>query len=66
MTIEAFAMHMLHLFVFCVALLHLTSACDAQDYNKITSLVGAVFPAALTDLQLVSFDCCRRLFVVWT
>jgi hypothetical protein len=38
-----------------VATLHLTSTCHAQDNNNITSLDGAVFPARLTKLWLVSF-----------
>ena len=38
-----------------VATLHPTSACHAQDNNRITSLDGAVFPAGLTKLSLVSF-----------
>jgi hypothetical protein len=38
-----------------VATLHLTCACHAQDLNQISSLVGAVFPAELTKLWLVSF-----------
>ncbi len=41
----------------------LTSACDAQSYNQITSLAGAVFPAGLKTLRLVSsrvfFILCR-------
>ncbi len=37
-----------------VATLHLTSACHAQNGNRITSLDGAVFPAGLL-LVLVSF-----------
>jgi hypothetical protein len=40
----------------------LTSACDAQTYNKINSLDGAVFPAALTELQLVSSGILLILF----
>jgi len=35
--------------------LHLISAFDMQDNNKITSLKGVVFPARLTKLDLVSF-----------
>ena len=62
MKLHAFAMRMLHAFVLCVAPLHLTSACDAQDGNKITSLVGVVFPAGLTELDLVSFHCCILCF----
>ncbi len=38
-----------------VATLHLTSACHAQNGNHITSLDGAVFPAGLTTLSVVSF-----------
>ena len=38
-----------------VATLYLTSACHAQRGNDITSLDGAVFPAGLTTLHLVSF-----------
>ena len=38
-----------------VATLHLTFACHAQGENQITSLDGAVFPAGLTKLGLVSF-----------
>jgi hypothetical protein len=60
--IEAFAMWMLHLIVLRVVPLHLTSAYDAQDNTKITSLEGAVFPAGLTDLYLVSFGCCGYFF----
>ncbi len=59
MTIEALIMWMLRLFVMCVAPLHLTSACDAQFSNEVASLEGAVFPAGLTKLNLVSFYCCR-------
>ena len=59
MTIEAFAMHMLHAFVFCVAPLHLTSACDAQFSNEVTSVEGAFFPAGLSKLHLVGLNCCR-------
>ena len=33
---------------------HVTSACDAQGSNRITSLAGVVFPAGLTKLHLVS------------
>jgi hypothetical protein len=55
-TFEALAVWMLHLFVLRVSPLHLTSACDAQQSNQITSLDGAVFPAGLTLLVLVSFD----------
>ncbi len=57
MTFEALAVWMLHLFVLRVAPLHLTSACDAQQSNHITSLDGAVFPAGLKELVFVSFDC---------
>jgi hypothetical protein len=39
-----------------VAPLHLTSACHVQENNQITSLDGAVFPAGLTWIRLVSFD----------
>jgi len=35
--------------------LHLISAFDMQDNNKIASLKGVVFPAELTKLDLVSF-----------
>ena len=38
-----------------VATLHLTCAFHAQGHNPITSLDGAVFPAGLTTLGLVSF-----------
>jgi hypothetical protein len=60
-TLEVPAMWMLHMFVLCVAPLHLTSECDAQTGNEVTSLEGAVFPAGLTKLDLVSmsFGCCR-------
>jgi hypothetical protein len=57
-TFEALAVWMLHLFVLRVSPLHLTAACDAQWNNQITSLDGAVFPAGLTQLHLVSFDYC--------
>ena len=39
-----------------VATLHLTCACHAQGWNQISSLDGAVFPAGLTRLWLVSFQ----------
>ncbi len=55
-TFEVLAVWMLHLFVLRVSPLHLTCACDAQQSNHITSLDGAVFPAGLTSLVLVSFD----------
>ncbi len=42
-----------------VATLHLTFACHSQGGNRISSLVGAVFPAGLTELSLVSFHHCR-------
>ena len=45
-----------------VATLHLTFACYAQDLNQISSLDGAVFPAGLTTLWLVSFHPCLLLF----
>ena len=35
--------------------LHLISALDMQDNNRITSLKGVVFPAGLTKLDVVSF-----------
>ena len=38
-----------------VATLYLTCARHAQEHNQITSLDGAVFPAGLTTLGLVSF-----------
>jgi hypothetical protein len=41
------------------ATLRLKSACPAQDGNQITSLDGAVFPAGLTELCLVSARDCR-------
>jgi hypothetical protein len=41
------------------ATLRLKSACPAQDGNQITSLDGAVFPAGLTVLCLVSARDCR-------
>jgi hypothetical protein len=44
-------------------MLHLTSACHAQQYNTITSLDGVVFPAGLTELWLVSFHDGRLCFV---
>jgi hypothetical protein len=47
-----------------VAMLHLTSACHAQNGNQITSLDGAVFPAGLKELQLVSFDDFGPCFVL--
>jgi hypothetical protein len=49
-----------------VATLHLTAACHAQHDNKITSLDGAVFPAGLTELGLVSFHDGRLCFVVFS
>ena len=45
-----------------VTTLHLTFACHAQIKNQITSLDGAVFPAGLTVLGLVSFHYCRLWF----
>ncbi len=45
-----------------VATLHLTFACHSQYGNKITSLDGAVFPAGLTELFLVSFNHFRLCF----
>ncbi len=45
-----------------VAALYLTSACHAQNNIKMSSLVGVVFPAGLTELSLVSFCFCRLLF----
>ena len=45
-----------------VATLHLTFACHAQQSNQITSLDGAVFPAGLTELNLVSFHHSRLWF----
>ena len=45
-----------------VAMLHLTFACYAQSGNQITSLDGAVFPAGLTTLWLVSFHHCLLRF----
>ncbi len=47
-----------------VETLHLTFACHAQLWNQITSLDGAVFPAGLTLLDLVSFHHCRHWFIV--
>ena len=47
-----------------VATLHLTCACHAQDHNAITSLDGAVFPAGLPLIALVSFLYCRLSLVV--
>ncbi len=47
-----------------VETLHLTLACHAQHLNKITSLDGAVFPAGLTGLELVSFHHFRHCFIV--
>ena len=47
-----------------VATLHLMFACYAQGNNRISSLDGAVFPAGLTELELVSFHHCRLCFVV--
>ncbi len=44
-----------------VATLHLTFACYAQGNNRIISLDGAVFPAGLTKLDLVSNQYCRLL-----
>ena len=35
--------------------LHLISALDMQDSNRITSLKGVVFPAGLTKLDVVRF-----------
>ncbi len=49
---------------FLVATLHLTFACHAQQSNQITSLDGAVFPAGLTYLSLVSFHHCRLWYFV--
>ncbi len=46
-----------------VATLHLTSAFFPQKGNEITSLADAVFPAELTELNLVSFHDCRLVFV---
>ncbi len=49
-----------------VAALYLKFACHAQDKNQISRLDGVVFPAGLTQLRLVSFWYCRRLFdCVW-
>ncbi len=62
MTFEVLAVWMLHLFVLRVSPLYLTAACDAQWNNRITSLDGAVFPAGLTQLLLVSFDYCILCF----
>jgi hypothetical protein len=45
-----------------VATLHLTFVCHSQYGNQITSLDGAVFPAGLTKLHLVSFHNCLLLF----
>ncbi len=47
-----------------VETLHLTFACHAQGNNQITSLDGAVFPAGLTELDLVSFHHFRHCFIV--
>ena len=52
---EMLAICMLHSYVLRVAPLHLTSVCDEQDSIKFSSLEGAVFPAGLTKLALVSF-----------
>ncbi len=49
-------------FFFLFATLHLTCACLEQQSNNITSLKGAVFPAGLTTIDLVSFHHCRLLF----
>ena len=38
----------------------MTSACDAQNHNEITSLDGAVFPVGFTTLNLVS----SRVFLI--
>ena len=47
-----------------VATLYLTCARHAQEHNQILSLDGAVFPAGLTMLGLVSFYHCRLCFAV--
>ncbi len=47
-----------------VAALFLTSACHAQYSNQISSLDGVVFPAGLTELDLVSI-CLLQAFVSW-
>jgi hypothetical protein len=38
----------------CCDVASLTSACHVQNRNEVTSLDGAVFPARLTELYLVS------------
>ena len=45
-----------------VATLYLTCARHAQEHNQILSLDGAVFPAGLTELALVSFHPCLLRF----
>jgi hypothetical protein len=38
------------------------SSAPVQDKNQISRLDGVVFPAGLTELYLMSFCYCRRLF----